>query len=55
LGRGTFLEDLIHAFRFDGWSVSTIKRGPDGSDLDQPGKGSYVRRGCVPPAAHGPH
>ena len=48
LGQGTFVEDLIHAFRFDGWSVSTIKRAPDGFDLDQPGKGSYARReaGC---------
>jgi molybdopterin-guanine dinucleotide biosynthesis protein MobB len=48
LGRSSFVEDLIHAFRFDGWSVSTIKRAPDGFDLDQPGKGSYARReaGC---------
>jgi arsenite methyltransferase len=43
LGQGTFVEDLIHAFRFDGWSVSTIKRAPDGFDLDQPGKGSWAR------------
>ena len=48
MGRSSFVEDLIHAFRFDGWSVSTIKRAPDGFDLDQPGKGSYARReaGC---------
>jgi molybdopterin-guanine dinucleotide biosynthesis adapter protein len=48
LGKGTFVEDLIHAFRFDGWTVSTIKRAPDGFDLDRPGKTSYARReaGC---------
>jgi molybdopterin-guanine dinucleotide biosynthesis protein MobB len=48
LGKSTFIEDLIHAFRFEGWSVSTIKRAPDGFDIDEPGKGSYVRReaGC---------
>ena len=48
MGQSTFVEDLIHALRFDGWSVSTIKRAPDGFDLDQPGKGSYARReaGC---------
>jgi molybdopterin-guanine dinucleotide biosynthesis protein B len=48
LGKSTFVEDLIHAFRFEGWSVSTIKRAPDGFDLDQPGKTSYARReaGC---------
>lgn len=48
LGKNTFVDDLIHAFRFEGWSVSTIKRAPDGFDLDQPGKTSYARRqaGC---------
>ena len=48
LGKTAFVEDLIHAFRFEGWSVSTIKRAPDGFDLDQPGKTSYARReaGC---------
>jgi molybdopterin-guanine dinucleotide biosynthesis protein MobB len=48
LGKSRFVEDLIHAFRFEGWSVSTIKRVPDGFDLDQPGKTSYARReaGC---------
>ena len=48
LGKSRFVEDLIHAFRFEGWSVSTIKRAPDGFDLDQPGKTSYARReaGC---------
>jgi molybdopterin-guanine dinucleotide biosynthesis protein B len=41
--------DLIAALRIDGWSVSTIKRAPDGFDLDQPGKGSFARReaGCA--------
>jgi molybdopterin-guanine dinucleotide biosynthesis protein B len=42
LGQGTFVEDLIHAFHIDGWSVSTIKRAPDGFDLDQPGKRSWA-------------
>jgi molybdopterin-guanine dinucleotide biosynthesis protein B len=48
LGKNSFVEDLIHALRIDGWSVSTIKRAPDGFDLDQPGKTSYTRReaGC---------
>jgi molybdopterin-guanine dinucleotide biosynthesis protein MobB len=48
LGKSRFVEDLIHAFRFEGFSVSTIKRVPDGFDLDQPGKTSYARReaGC---------
>lgn len=48
LGKSRFVEDLIHAFRFEGWSVSSIKRAPDGFDLDRPGKTSYARReaGC---------
>lgn len=48
LGKSTFVEDLLHAFRFEGWSVSTIKRAPDGFDLDQAGKSSYAWReaGC---------
>lgn len=43
-----FVCDLIAALRIDGWSLSTIKRAPDGFDLDQPNKGSYARReaGC---------
>jgi molybdopterin-guanine dinucleotide biosynthesis protein MobB len=43
-----FVCDLIATLRIDGWSVSTIKRAPDGFDLDQPGKASYARRdaGC---------
>jgi molybdopterin-guanine dinucleotide biosynthesis protein MobB len=43
-----FVCDLIASLRIDGWSVSTIKRAPDGFDLDQPGKGSYAKReaGC---------
>lgn len=42
------VDKLIASLRFDGWSVSTIKRAPDGFDLDQPGKTSYERReaGC---------
>jgi molybdopterin-guanine dinucleotide biosynthesis protein B len=48
LGKSAFVEDLIHALRFDGWSVSTIKRAPDGFDMDRPGKLSWARReaGC---------
>jgi molybdopterin-guanine dinucleotide biosynthesis protein B len=48
LGRSTFVDDLIEALRLDDWTVSTIKRAPDGFDLDQPGKTSYARReaGC---------
>jgi molybdopterin-guanine dinucleotide biosynthesis protein B len=48
LGRSAFVETLIAALRFDGWSVSTIKRAPDGFDIDTPGKFSYARReaGC---------
>jgi molybdopterin-guanine dinucleotide biosynthesis protein MobB len=43
-----FVRDLIVALRLDGWSVSTLKRAPDGFDLDRPGKASYARReaGC---------
>ncbi len=42
------IEKLILALRFDGWSVSTIKRAPDGFALDQSGKSSNERRelGC---------
>ena len=48
LGKGPFVETLISAFRLDGWSVSTIKRAPDGFDMDRPGKMSWARReaGC---------
>ena len=48
LPRGPFVETLIASFRLDGWSVSTIKRAPDGFDIDRPGKLSYARReaGC---------
>ena len=43
-----FIDNLILSLCFEGWSVSTIKRAPDGFDLDQPGKTSYERReaGC---------
>jgi molybdopterin-guanine dinucleotide biosynthesis protein B len=44
LGNGSFVEDLIVALRFDGWSVSSIKRAPDGFDMDRPGKLSWARR-----------
>jgi molybdopterin-guanine dinucleotide biosynthesis protein B len=42
------VDEIILALRFEGWSVSTIKRAPDGFDVDQPGKVSYRRReaGC---------
>ena len=42
------VENLILALRLESWTVSTIKRAPDGFDLDQPGKTSYERReaGC---------
>lgn len=43
------VDELVSSLRFDGWSVSTIKRAPDGFDVDQPGKLSYRRResGCA--------
>ncbi len=43
------VDALVLSLRFDGWSVSTIKRAPDGFDVDQPGKLSYRRReaGCA--------
>ena len=42
------VEDVILSLRFDGWTVSTMKRAPDGFDIDQPGKVSHRRReaGC---------
>ena len=48
LGKSPFVADLIGALRVEGLSVSAVKRAPDGFDLDQPGKVSYVRReaGC---------
>ncbi len=48
LGKGPWVETLIASFRQGGWSVSTIKRAPDGFDIDRPGKLSYARReaGC---------
>jgi molybdopterin-guanine dinucleotide biosynthesis protein B len=48
LGSSAFVDSLIGALRIDGWSVSTIKRAPDGFDLDRPGKLSWARReaGC---------
>lgn len=44
LGYASFVENLIEAFEFDGYSVSVIKHAPDGFDIDQPGKASYARR-----------
>lgn len=48
LGKSPFVEMLIGALRVDGFTVSTIKRAPDGFDLDRPGKVSWTRReaGC---------
>ena len=48
LNKAPFVEMLIASFRFEGWSVSTIKRAPDGFDMDRPGKTSWARReaGC---------
>src|SRR5512140_1682806 len=48
LGKAPFVETLIAALRIDGFTVSTIKRAPDGFDLDRPGKVSWLRReaGC---------
>ena len=42
------VEEIILSLRFDGWSVSALKRAPDGFDIDQPGKVSHRRReaGC---------
>ena len=44
----SLVEEIILSLRFEGWSVSTMKRAPDGFDIDQPGKVSYLRReaGC---------
>lgn len=44
----SLVEEIILSLRFDGWSVSTIKRAPDGFDIDLPGKVSHRRReaGC---------
>ena len=44
----SLVEEIILSLRFDGWSVSTLKRAPDGFDIDQPGKVSHRRReaGC---------
>jgi hypothetical protein len=39
-GPNTIVDELIGACRLDDWTVSTIKRAPDGLDLDQPGETS---------------
>jgi molybdopterin-guanine dinucleotide biosynthesis protein B len=44
LEKGRLVEGLIEAFREEGFSVSVVKRAPDGFDMDQRGKGSYARR-----------
>lgn len=44
IGKAPFVETLIEAYRFDGYSVSCIKHAPDGFDIDQPGKASFIRR-----------
>lgn len=44
LEHAPLVERLIEAFRLEGFTVSVIKRAPDGFDIDQPGKGSYARR-----------
>jgi molybdopterin-guanine dinucleotide biosynthesis adapter protein len=48
LRKGRLIEDLIGALRIDGFTVSAVKRAPDGFDIDQPGKWSHLRReaGC---------
>jgi molybdopterin-guanine dinucleotide biosynthesis adapter protein len=48
LGKSGFVEDLIGALRIEGFTVSAMKRVPDGFDIDQPGRLSYARReaGC---------
>jgi molybdopterin-guanine dinucleotide biosynthesis adapter protein len=44
LEKAGLVEGLIEALRLDGFSVSVVKRAPDGFDIDRPGKGSYLRR-----------
>jgi molybdopterin-guanine dinucleotide biosynthesis protein B len=48
LRQSGLIEDLIGALRIDGFTVSAVKRAPDGFDIDQPGKWSHQRReaGC---------
>ena len=45
LGKAPFVGPLIAALTLEGLSISCVKRAPDGFDLDQPGKASFVRRG----------
>lgn len=42
--KGRIVEGLVGALRTRGFSVSVVKRVPDGFDIDQPGKGSYEKR-----------
>ena len=42
--KGRIVEGLVRALCQWGFSVSVVKRAPDGFDIDQPGKGSYEKR-----------
>lgn len=44
LGEKTFVAPLVEALKRAGLSVSCVKRAPDGFDIDQPGKASFLRR-----------
>jgi molybdopterin-guanine dinucleotide biosynthesis protein B len=44
LGATPLVESLVEALRLEGYTVSCIKRAPDGFDLDRPGKVSFKRR-----------
>lgn len=44
IGKAPFVTRLIEAYRSDGHTVSVIKHGPDGLDIDTPGKASFARR-----------
>lgn len=44
IGKAPFVTRLIEAYRLDGHTVSVIKHGPDGLDIDLPGKASLARR-----------
>lgn len=43
-GKTTLIEDVIAWFRFEGYTVSTIKHAHHGFDIDKPGKDSYRMR-----------
>ena len=44
IGKAPFVTRLIEAYCCDGHAVSVIKHGPDGLDIDLPGKASFMRR-----------